>query len=56
MGERSVQLKGVGKRGYTGGKEERENSAQGEEGRGGSLVPKAARRQDRRLAQSDEGA
>jgi hypothetical protein len=50
MGERSVQPKGVGNRGCTGGKEEREGTAQDEGGTVGVLIaPKAARRQDRRL-------
>jgi hypothetical protein len=50
MGERSVQPKEVGNRGCTGGKEEREGTAQDEGGTVGVLIaPKAARRQDRRL-------
>jgi hypothetical protein len=57
MGERSVQPKGVGNRGCAGGKEERERALRKTKGTVGILIaPKAARRQDRRLARSDEGA
>jgi hypothetical protein len=47
MGERSVQPKGVGNRGCTGGKEERDRALRKTKGTVGVLIaPKAARRQD----------
>jgi hypothetical protein len=52
MGERSVQPKGVGNRGCTGGKEERKST----QDEGGSYSPKVASGQDRRLARSNQGA